>query len=68
MVRRQNASLSAPDTFVPLAESGKWNLLIGDGGFRELALAERIEMHGALWLFDHLADGNRVTPVDCTMG
>ncbi|MFZ5619317.1 MAG: hypothetical protein ACOZAA_18550 [Pseudomonadota bacterium] len=61
IVRRQNASLSTPDTFAfAIAESRKWPLLTGDGGLRELALAERIEMHGVLWLFDQLADGNHV--------
>src|SRR3990167_2561599 len=53
IVRRQNASLSTPDTFAfAIAESRKWTLLTGDGGLRELALAERIEMHGVLWLFE----------------
>ena len=62
IVRRQNASLSTPDTFAfAIAESRKWTLLTGDGGLRELALAERIEMHGVLWLFDKLAYGNHVT-------
>lgn len=61
LVRRQNASLSTPDTFAfAIAESRKWMLLTGDGGLRELALAERIEMHGVLWLFDQFADGNHV--------
>lgn len=61
LVRRQNASLSTPDTFAfAIAESRKWTLLTGDGGLRELALAERIEMHGVLWLFDQFADGNHV--------
>lgn len=60
-VRRQNASLSTPDTFAfAIAESRKWTLLTGDGGLRELALAERIEMHGVLWLFDQFADGDHV--------
>jgi predicted nucleic acid-binding protein len=62
IVRRQNARLSTPDTFAfAIAESRNWTLLTGDGGLRELALAERIEMHGVLWLFDQLADGNHVT-------
>ncbi len=61
IVRRQNASLSTPDTFAfAIAESRKWTLLTGDRGLRELALAERIEMHGVLWLFDQFADGNHV--------
>jgi hypothetical protein len=60
-IRRRNASLSIPDTFAfSIAESRQWTLLTGDGGLRELALAERIEMHGVLWLFDQFADGNHV--------
>ena len=61
-VRRQNASLSTPDTFAfAIAQSRQWTLLTGDGGLRELALAERVEMHGVLWLFDQLANGDHVT-------
>jgi hypothetical protein len=60
-VRRQNASLSIPDTFAfAIAESRQWTLLTGDGVLRELAVAARIEMHGVLWLFDQFADGNHV--------
>lgn len=60
-VHRQNAALSMPDTFAfAIAESRNWTLLTGDGGLRELALAERIEMRRVLWLFDQLADGNHV--------
>lgn len=60
-VRRQNARLSIPDTFAfAIAESRQWTLLTGDGGLRELALGEQIEMHGVLWLFDQFADGNHV--------
>jgi hypothetical protein len=60
-VRRQRANLSTPDTFAfAIAESRKWTLLTGDGSLRKLALAEQVEMHGVLWLFDQLADGNHV--------
>jgi len=61
-VRRQYASLSTPDTFAfAIAESRQWTLLTCDGGgLREFALAERIEMHGVLWLFDQFAEGNHV--------
>jgi hypothetical protein len=62
LVRRQNADLSTPDTFAfAIAESRQWTLLTGAKGLRELALAERIEMHGVLWLFDQFADGNHVS-------
>lgn len=60
-VRRQNTTLSTPDTFAfAIAESRRWTLLTGDRGLRELALVEKIEMHGVLWLFDQLADRNQV--------
>lgn len=60
-VRRQNASLSIPDTFAfAIAESRQWALLTGDGGLRQLAQDEQIEMHGVLWLFDQFAEGNHV--------
>jgi predicted nucleic acid-binding protein len=60
-VRRQNTRLSIPDTFAfAIAKSRQWTLLTGDGGLRELALEEQIEMHGVLWLFDQFADGNHV--------
>ncbi|MGY3034276.1 hypothetical protein ACVIIV_003446 [Bradyrhizobium sp. USDA 4354] len=61
-VRRGNARLSVPDTFAfAIAESRQWTLLTGDGILRELAAAEQIGIHGVLWLFDQLADGNHVT-------
>lgn len=60
-VNRQYARLSVPDTFAfAIAESRGWGLLTGDGTLRELAVAEQIDMHGVLWLFDQLADGNHV--------
>ncbi|MDF1836057.1 MAG: hypothetical protein P1U62_14430, partial [Alteraurantiacibacter sp. bin_em_oilr2.035] len=62
MVRRQNASLSTPDTFAfAIAEARGWTLLTGDLGLRQLAQTERIAMHGVLWVFDQLADQNLVT-------
>ncbi|MCX2564743.1 PIN domain-containing protein [Acetobacter thailandicus] len=60
-VNRQHSRLSVPDTFAfALAESRRWGLLTGDGTLRELAVAEQIDMHGVLWLFDQLAEGNHV--------
>lgn len=60
-VNRQHSRLSVPDTFAfAIAESRGWGLLTGDGTLRELAIAEQIDMHGVLWLFDQLADGNHV--------
>lgn len=60
-VNRQHAQLSVPDTFAfAIAESRGWGLLTGDGTLRALALAEQVDMHGVLWLFDQLADGDHV--------
>lgn len=61
IVNRQNARLSTPDTFAfAIAESRGWALLTGDGILRELARSAQLEMHGVLWLFDQMADGNYV--------
>ncbi|MBP1852843.1 hypothetical protein [Rhizobium halophytocola] len=61
VINRQYSRLSAPDTFAfAIAESRKWGLLTGDGVLRELAVTERLEMHGVLWLFDQFADGDHV--------
>ncbi|GAJ29055.1 PIN domain-containing protein [Acidomonas methanolica] len=60
-VNRQHSRLSVPDTFAfAIAESRGWGLLTGDGTLRELAVAEQVDMHGVLWIFDQLADGNHV--------
>jgi len=60
-IRRQRANLSTPDTFAfAIAESRKWTLLTGDGGLRELAASVGLEMHGVLWIFDQLANGNHI--------
>lgn len=60
-IRRQRVNLSTPDTFaLAIAESRKWTLLTGDGGLRELATSVGLEMHGVLWIFDQLADGNHL--------
>ena len=61
VVNRENVRLSAADTFAfAIAESRNWGLLTGDGILRDLAVAAQVEMHGVLWLFDQLADGNHV--------
>lgn len=60
-VNRQHQKLSVPDTFAfAIAESRTWTLLTGDGILRELAAAKQIAMHGVLWLFDQMADGDHV--------
>jgi len=61
IINRQYRRLSVPDTFAfAIAESREWGLLTGDGTLRELAVAEHLDMHGVLWMFDQLADGNHV--------
>jgi hypothetical protein len=51
--RRIHARLALPDTFaLMLAKSRRWLLLTGDGALRSLAVAEQVECHGVLWLFD----------------
>jgi hypothetical protein len=61
-INRHYSQLSTPDTFAfAIAESRGWGLLTGDGTLRALARAEQVEMHGVLWLFDQLADGNHVS-------
>ncbi len=60
-VNRQHTQLSVPDTFAfVIAESRGWGLLTGDGTLHTLAISERIDMHGVLWVFDQLADGDHV--------
>ena len=51
--RRRNQSLSLPDSLaLALARVNSWILLSGDGELRELARAEEVTCHGALWLID----------------
>lgn len=58
IVRRRRLELSVPDSFAfALAESRGWVLLTGDGGLREIALAQRLEVHGVLWLLDQFEAG-----------
>ena len=48
-------SISVPDAFaIALAKSHGWQLLAGDGGLRNLAVAEQVDCHGVLWVFDQL--------------
>ncbi|HEX7855040.1 MAG TPA: hypothetical protein VF503_15225 [Sphingobium sp.] len=61
IVNRQHVRLSVPDTFAfALAEARTWALLTGDGTLRELAASKQVTMHGVLWLFDQMADGQYV--------
>ena len=53
--RRETASLSLSDVFaLTLASENGWALLTGDGPLRALAMAEKVECHGVLWVFDEL--------------
>lgn len=56
-------SLSVPDAFaIALAKSHGWQLLAGDGGLRNLALAEQVDCHGVLWIFDQFHTTKSVLP------
>lgn len=60
-VNRAHTRLSVPDTFAfVIAQARGWGLLTGDGVLRELAIAERLDMHGVLWVIDQFADGGHV--------
>jgi hypothetical protein len=61
-VRRAHTALSVPDTFAfALAESRTWALLTGDGLLRRLAVEEKIQVHGVLWLLDQLEAGKHLS-------
>lgn len=60
-VRRANRKLSLLDAFAySLAAGRHWTLLAGDGELRALARAERMPIHGVLWVLDQLFDGKVV--------
>lgn len=62
IVRRSRPALSVPDSFAfSLAEARGWVLLTGDGDLRQFAVAQKLEVHGALWLFDHLEAGRHLS-------
>lgn len=62
IVLRQRPALSVADTFAfSLAESRGWTLLTGDGDLRRLAIAERLDVHGVLWVIDNLEGGRHVS-------
>ena len=53
--RRENRSLSLPDSFaLTLSESRRWTLLTGDGVLRSLAHALKVACHGVLWILDEI--------------
>lgn len=59
--RRRDSRLSVVDSAAyAVAKSREWCLLSGDKALRDLAIAERVEMHGVLWLFDQFAGGGHV--------
>ncbi|WDA39609.1 PIN domain-containing protein [Erythrobacter sp. BLCC-B19] len=55
-VRRAFPRLSANDCFCLVSAIGHGDavLLTGDGELRSVAEAQRVEVHGVLWIFDHL--------------
>lgn len=56
-VRRAFPRLSANDCFCLVSAAGHENavLLTGDGELRSVAEARRVEVHGVLWILDHLS-------------
>lgn len=60
-IRRDNGHLSTPDTFAfAIAQYRHWTLLTGDNGLRELAVTEKVDMHGVLWVFDQFAEDGEI--------
>ncbi len=59
--RRSRSDLSIADTFAfALAASRGWALLTGDGGLRSLAIDEKLDVHGVLWIFDQFEQGRQL--------
>jgi len=55
--RASAPALSLADCFaLALAKIHDWTLLAGDSALRALALAEQVEHHGVLWIFDRLLE------------
>ena len=51
--KQARARLSVPDVYAfALAFHRGWTLLAGDGELRNLAIAEKLAMHGVLWVLD----------------
>ncbi|MCW5750717.1 MAG: hypothetical protein KIT81_06185 [Alphaproteobacteria bacterium] len=68
-VLRANPLLSAADCFaLTLAEANGWTLLTGDGPLRALALAQKLECHGVLWLLDRMLDAEAATAATLHLG
>jgi hypothetical protein len=66
---RANPILSAEECFaLTLAEANRWTLLTSDGPLRALALARKLECHGALWLLDRMLDTEAATAAALHLG
>lgn len=66
---RREAALSGPDTFAyALARSRAWILLTGDGVLRRISAAERLAVHGVLWMIDQLDQSGIVGHPDLHVG
>lgn len=53
--RCERRSLSLSDSFaLALSKTRSWPLLSSDRSLRALALKQRVQCHGVLWLLDHL--------------
>lgn len=57
-LRQGQPKLSLPGAYAfTLAQTRTWTLLTGDGELRNLAQHHKMAMHGVLWVFDQLFDG-----------
>jgi hypothetical protein len=68
-LRGAHPKLSLPDAYAyTLASARQWTLLSGDGELRALALAQRVECFGVLWVCDQLFDGKVIEAATLVMG
>jgi predicted nucleic acid-binding protein len=62
-MQQRRKRLSLEDcSVVFLAQKHQGMVLTGDGALRKLAIAENVEVHGILWIFDELV---RQNVIDC---
>ena len=62
--KRQKSNLSPADFSVwAYAADNNYPLLTGDGNLRKLAIADGVEVHGTLYIFDKMVEHMILTPV-----
>lgn len=68
-LRGTHPKLSLPDAYAyTLVSARQWTLLSGDGELRTLALAQRVECFGVLWVCDQLFDGKVIEAATLVVG